>query len=62
MECIIEGCREDGRNKFGVRLRFPNTNAVWSPNTGVGVCDYHASQGMRVVVFLEPTTSGEVER
>lgn len=61
MQCIIETCQNEGKNNFGVRLRRPNTRAIWSPNTDAFVCDFHASRGMRVTVFLEPTDDGQLE-
>lgn len=61
MQCIIEGCTNEGVNNFGIRLRRPNTSAIWSPNTETYICDYHASRGLRVVVLLEPTEHSELE-
>ena len=61
MQCIIEGCQNEGVNNFGVRLRRPNTSAVWAPNTEAYICDFHASRGLRVIVFLEPTEHSELE-
>ena len=51
MQCIIEGCQNEGKHNFGVRLRRPNTRAIWAPNTDAFVCDFHASRGMRVTVW-----------
>ena len=61
MQCIIEGCENEGVNNFGVRLRRPNTSAIWAPNTEAYICDFHASRGLRVIVFLEPTEYSELE-
>lgn len=61
MRCIIEGCENEGVNNFGVRLRRPDTTAIWAPNTEAFVCDSHASQGLKVIVFLEPTEHSELE-
>ena len=61
MQCIIEGCEDEGVNNFGVRLRRPNTSAIWAPNTEAFICDFHASRGMKVIVFLEPTEHSELE-
>ena len=61
MQCIIEGCEKEGVNNFGVRLRRPNTSAIWAPNTEAFICDFHASRGMKVIVFLEPTEHSELE-
>ena len=61
MQCIIEACENEGRNNLGVRLRRPNTTAIWAPNTEAFICDYHASRGLRVIVLLEPTDASTVE-
>ena len=61
MQCIIEGCENEGVNNFGVRLRRPNTSAIWAPNTEAYICDFHASRGLRVIVFLESTEHSELE-
>ena len=61
MRCIIEGCENEGINNFGVRLRRPNTSAIWAPNTEAFICDSHASRGLRVIVFIEPTDHSELE-
>ena len=61
MQCIIEGCPNEGKNNFGVRLRRPNTSAIWAPNSDAYICDFHASRGMRVTVLLEATDYGLLE-
>ena len=61
MQCIIEGCENEGVNNFGVRLRRPDTSAIWAPNTEAYICDFHASRGLRVIVFLEPTEHSKLE-
>ncbi len=61
MDCIIAGCPNDAGNNFGVRLRRPNTSAIWAPNTGAYICDQHATQGLQIRISLTPTDSGEIE-
>lgn len=61
MPCIIVGCQNPAENNFGVRLRRPDTSAIWAPNTEAFLCDIHAAQGLRIRVYLEPTTTGEIE-
>ena len=61
MRCIMEGCEHEGVNNFGVRLRRPNTSAIWAPNTEAFICDFHASRGLRVIVFLQPTEHSGLE-
>ena len=45
MQCMIEGCENEGVNNFGVRLRRPDSSAIWAPNTEAFICDFHASRG-----------------
>ena len=61
MDCIIEPCEWEGVNNFGVRLRRPNATAIWAPNTGALICNYHASRGLRITVLLEPTDDSKLE-
>lgn len=61
MSCIIPGCTNLAPNNFGVRLRRPDTTAIWAPNTEAYICDAHAKQGLIVTVTLEPTNTGEIE-
>jgi hypothetical protein len=61
MACIVPGCKNDAPNNFGVRLRRPNTSAIWAPNTNASVCDQHATQGVRVRVTLDFTQTQQVE-
>lgn len=60
MPCIISGCPNSADNVFGVRLRNPDTNAIWAPNTEAMICDDHAVSGIKVTVLLEATTDGQV--
>ena len=59
--CIVPGCSRSGKNKLGVRLRKPDTSAIWSPETDAHVCDTHARSGARLVILYEATNSGRVE-
>jgi hypothetical protein len=60
-DCIVPGCSRSGKNKLGVRLRKPDTSAIWSPETDAHVCDTHARSGARLMILYEATTSGRVE-
>jgi hypothetical protein len=60
-DCVVPGCSREGRNNLGVRLRRPDTSAIWAPNTEAYVCDVHAESGARIMVFYEATTTDEVE-
>jgi hypothetical protein len=59
--CVVPGCPREGRNNLGVRLRRPDTTAIWAPNTQAYVCDSHAESGARLLVFYEATETDEVE-
>lgn len=61
MSCIIPGCRNLAPHNLSVRLRRPDTSAIWAPNTEAFLCDTHAAQGLRVTIILEPTTTGNIE-
>jgi len=61
MNCVIQECENEGVHNFGVRLRRPDATAIWAPNTGASICDFHASRGLRVTVLLEPTDGSELE-
>jgi hypothetical protein len=60
MLCIISGCKNQADNVFGVRLRNPDTNAIWAPNTAALICDQHAISGIKVTVLLEETSDKKV--
>jgi hypothetical protein len=60
-DCIVPGCSRSGKNKLGVRLRKPDTSAIWSPETDAHICDTHARSGARLMILYEATTSGRVE-
>jgi hypothetical protein len=59
--CIIPGCNRSANHNFGVRLRRPDTTAVWAPNTEAYLCDHHASAGLRIMIILESNNSQEIE-
>lgn len=61
LSCIVPGCSRTGRNTLGVRLRKPDTTAIWAPETEAHVCDTHARSGARVTLIYEATDTGRVE-
>ena len=61
MECIFSDCDLPGEHSIGVRLRRSDTTAIWAPNTGAFVCDFHASQGMRITIYLESLDEHVIE-
>ena len=54
MPCIFAECPNPGLYTLGIRLRRPNDNltAIWAPETGALVCDYHARRGMTITIQL----------
>lgn len=61
MNCVITGCRNEGRHNLSVRLRRPNTSAIWAPNTDGFLCDEHATSGVRITMVVGATNSGTVD-
>lgn len=53
-QCLIPNCQNDAQNNISIRLRRPDTTAIWAPNTEAFLCDTHASQGYIVNVQLIP--------
>jgi hypothetical protein len=61
MACIIDGCKNPAEHNLGIRLRRPNTKAIWAPNLDAFVCDDHAARGLKIEIILMPTGTGEIE-
>ncbi len=60
-DCIVPGCVREAPNNLSVRLRRPDTSAIWAPNTEAYVCDVHAYSGAKLTVLYEPSELQEVE-
>jgi hypothetical protein len=60
-DCIVPGCARNAQNTLGIRLRKPDTSAIWAPQTNSYVCDTHARSGARINVVYEATDTGRVE-
>jgi len=58
--CMVPGCHEEGRHALTVRLRRPDTTAVWAPTTGAFVCDRHATEGCEIDIVWRPKRTGQV--
>lgn len=64
-QCLVTGCRQEGRNKLGVRCRVwhdghptkQKTDAVWAPDIEAYLCDTHAVSGARITLQYEANTS-----
>ena len=63
MPCIFEECPNPGLYTLGIRLRRPEDNltAIWAPETGASVCDYHARRGMTITIQLDSMPAREIE-
>lgn len=61
MSCAISGCNNAADHNLSIRLRRPDTSAIWAPNTKAFLCDQHAEQGVKITIILEPTNAGKVE-
>jgi hypothetical protein len=62
--CLIPGCSNEGENNISIRLRRPDTSAIWAPNTEAFLCSIHSGQGYVIKVEMRPaatlTTTTEV--
>jgi hypothetical protein len=61
MDCLIPGCGNDAKNRLAIRCRKPSTLAVWAPDSDAYLCKHHAEGGLRIVIDVEPTTTGAVQ-
>jgi hypothetical protein len=59
-QCIVPGCSNRAFNNIGIRLRRPNTTAIWAPNTNAFVCDLHATAGFDIQITLTSNSSGHI--
>jgi hypothetical protein len=59
--CIVPGCVEQAMNNLSIRLRRPDTSAIWAPNTEAFVCDTHSVCGAVITVAYEATTTRHIE-
>jgi hypothetical protein len=70
-ECAVPSCPYPGRNQVGIRDRvahsgaspFPNkrrTDALWSVESSIFLCDHHALQGGVIRLTFEPNASQEI--
>jgi hypothetical protein len=60
-ECLIPGCEREAHNSMSIRLRRPDTTAIWAPNLDAFLCDVHAVSGGRVEILYEEAESGAIE-
>jgi len=60
-DCLVPGCTASAENSLGVRLRKPDSTAIWAPQTYAYICDTHARSGARVSLAYEATRTGCVE-
>jgi len=60
-ECVVPGCAREGRNNLSIRLRRPDTSAIWAPNTEAFVRDTHAESGARLTLYYQATDADRIE-
>jgi hypothetical protein len=58
---VVPGCPRLAENNLSIRLRRPDTSAIWAPNLDAYVCDSHAVSGALLTLLFEPTSNGMVE-
>ena len=49
--CAVPDCPNEGYYTLNLRMRRPDTTAVWAPATGAYFCDDHALGGKLTIVF-----------
>ena len=59
-QCLIPGCPNNAENNIGIRLRRPDTSAIWAPNSEAFLCDDHAQVGYVVNITLSPLPTREI--
>lgn len=53
-QCLITNCHNNAQNNISIRLRRPDTSAIWAPNSEAFLCDAHAAQGYIINIDLQP--------
>lgn len=59
-QCLIPNCNNNGVHNLAVRLRRPDTSAIWAPNSEAFLCDLHADNGYTIDVTLTPIQAREI--
>lgn len=59
--CIVPGCRNEAPHAITLRLRRPDTSAMWAPNTDAYLCDNHASEGAEIEIVYRPRRTRRLE-
>lgn len=57
---MVPDCPNEGYYTLNLRMRRPDTTAVWAPATGAYFCDDHALGGKLSLVW-EPDESDQVK-
>lgn len=59
--CLVPDCENDADHNLGIRLRRPNTSAIWAPNCNAYLCDDHAEEGCTIMISIIPNSSGKIK-
>lgn len=59
--CIVPGCKRDAPHAITLRLRRPDTSAIWAPNTDAYLCDEHATGGAEIELAYRPKRTKRLE-
>lgn len=59
--CIVPGCRNEAPHAITLRLRRPDTSAMWAPNTDAYLCDEHGNGGAEVELVYRPKRTKRLE-
>lgn len=55
--CLVPNCPNNAQHNLGIRLRRPETTAIWAPNCDAFLCDTHADQGYNIDIKLTPNNT-----
>jgi hypothetical protein len=59
-QCLVPNCQNIATHNLSVRLRRPNTSAIWAPNCNAYLCNVHANQGYTVDIVLTPSAVRQI--
>jgi hypothetical protein len=62
---MVPGCGgkhgpNEGRHVLTIRMRRPDTSAVWAPTTDFHVCDTHATEGADLEIIYRPKKTSKI--
>lgn len=58
--CLTPGCTRPAKNTLGIRLRRPDTSAIWAPGRLARLCDHCATAGGDLTIDFRPNERREL--